>query len=46
MKAKVLKDCTLTIKAGQVVELDEKQFAIAERLGFVVEEKPRKKTAK
>lgn len=48
MKAKILKDCTLTVKAGQVVELDEKQFALALKLGFVqiVEEKPKKKSSK
>ena len=49
MKAKTLKDCTLTIKKGQVVELDEKQFALAEKLGFVqfvAEEKPKKKSTK
>jgi len=49
MKAKVLKDCTLEVKAGQVIELSEKQFALAEKLGFVqfvVEEKPKKKSSK
>jgi len=49
MKAKVLKDCTLEVKAGQVIELSEKQFALAEKLGFVqfvAEEKPKKKTSK
>lgn len=48
MKAKVLKDCTLTVKAGQIVEVDPKQFAIAEKLGYVqiVEEKPKKKSSK
>lgn len=48
MKAKVLKDCTLTVKAGQIVEVDPKQFALAEKLGYVqiVEEKPKKKSSK
>lgn len=49
MKAKVLKDCMIEVKAGQVVELTEKQFALAEKLGFVqfvVEEKPKKKSSK
>lgn len=49
MKAKVLKDCTLTVKAGQIVDVDPKQFALAEKLGyvqFVAEEKPKKKSSK
>lgn len=49
MKAKVLKDCMIEVKAGQVVELSEKQFALADKLGFVqfvVEEKPKKKSSK
>lgn len=48
MKAKVLKDCELTVKAGQIVEVDPKQFALAEKLGYVqfVEEKPKKKSSK
>ena len=49
MKAKVLKDCTLEVKAGQVVEVTEKNFALAEKHGFVqfvAEEKPKKKTSK
>lgn len=49
MKAKVLKDCMIEVKAGQVIELSEKQFALAEKLGFVqlvVEEKPKKKSIK
>ena len=48
MKAKVLKDSTLTVKAGQIVEVDPKQFTIAEKLGYVqiVEEKPKKKGKK
>ena len=46
MKAEVLKDATLTIKAGQIVDLDEQQFALAFRLGFVApvkDAKPKKK---
>ncbi len=51
MKAKVLKDATLTVKAGQIVEISEQQFALAEKLGLVEfvatkEEKPNKKAAK
>ena len=49
MKAKVLKDCMIEVKAGQIVELSEKQFALAEKHGFVqfvAEEKPKKKTSK
>jgi len=49
MKAKVIKDATLTVKAGQIVEISEEQFALAEKLGlveFVKEEKPKKKAAK
>ena len=49
MKAKVLKDCMIEVKAGQVVELSEEQFVLAEKLGFVqfvVEEKPKKKSSK
>lgn len=49
MKAKVLKDATLTVKAGQTVELDEKQFALAFRNGFVApveDSKPTKTTKK
>lgn len=46
MEAKVIKDATLTIKAGQIVNLDEKQFALAFKLGLVEvvqKEKPKKK---
>lgn len=46
MKAQVLKDATLTVKAGQIVEISEKQFALAFRNGFVApveEAKPAKK---
>lgn len=50
MKALVKKDATLTIKAGQIVEISPEQFALAERLGFVelvVEKETKKKgTAK
>lgn len=49
MKAKTLKDCTITVKKGQIVELDPKEFAKAEKLGFVqfvAEEKPKKKSSK
>ena len=46
MKALVLKDATLTIPAGQVVEISPEQFRIAEQLGLVelvVEKKETKK---
>lgn len=46
MKALVLKDATLTVSAGQTVEISEKQFRIAEKLGLVapvVEKKEPKK---
>lgn len=45
MKAEVLKDATLTVKAGQVVEISEEQFAIAAKLGLVAahEEKQAKR---
>lgn len=48
MKALVKKDATLTIKAGQIVEISPEQFARAERLGFVelvVEKETKKKGA-
>jgi len=45
MKARVLKDATLEVKAGQVVELSEEQFALAEKLGLV-EFVPEAKTTK
>jgi predicted component of type VI protein secretion system len=44
MKARVIKTATLTLQPGQIVELDEKQFATAEKLGLVAaEEKETKK---
>lgn len=45
MKARVLKDTTIEVKAGQIVDIDEKQFALASALGMVekVEEKKTKK---
>lgn len=46
MRAEVLKDATLTVKAGQTVEISEEQFALAEKLGLVAackEEKTKKK---
>lgn len=48
MTVRVLKDATLTVKAGQVVEISEQQATTALRLGFVEivqEEKPAKKQA-
>ena len=35
MKALVKKDATLTVKAGQIVEISDEQFALAEKLGLV-----------
>lgn len=46
MKAEVIKDAMLLVKAGQTVEISEEQFAIAVKLGLVkacVEKKTRKK---
>lgn len=48
MRVKVLRDVTLTVKAGQVVEISEQQATTALRLGFVEvlqAEKPAKKQA-
>lgn len=48
MKALVKKDATLTIKAGQIVEISQEQFALAKKLGFVelvVEKETKKKGA-
>ena len=48
MRVKVLRDATLTVKAGQVVEISEQQATTALRLGFVEvlqAEKPVKKQA-
>lgn len=48
MKVKIIKEATLTVKAGQVVEISEQQATTALRLGFVEivqEEKPVKKSA-
>lgn len=46
MKALVKRDATLTVKAGQIVEISEQQFALAEKLGLVefVPEAAEKKT--
>ena len=35
MMALVKKDATLTVKAGQIVDIDPKQFTLAEKLGLV-----------
>lgn len=46
MKAEVIKDAMLLIKAGQIVDISEEQFAVAKRLGLVKaceEKKSRKK---
>lgn len=39
MKVRVVKDATLTVKAGQLVEVDDRQAVLAIRMGFAVEEK-------
>lgn len=45
MRVKVIKDVTLTIKAGQTVDIDGAQLDAALRLGAVaVEAEPKKKT--
>lgn len=36
MKVKVIKDATVTVKAGQVVDIREDEVPTAVRLGFVV----------
>lgn len=47
MKVEVIKDATLTVTAGQVVEIREDQVAAAVRLGLVKPYKePKKKTEK
>lgn len=45
MIVKVIKDATLTIKAGQTVDIDERQAAIAIKMGFAEVEKEKKKRA-
>lgn len=42
MTVKVLKDTTITVKAGQVIEADDKYVADAVRMGFVVPYKEQK----
>jgi len=39
MLVDVIKDATLTVKAGQTVEVTPEQAALAIRLGFAVEHK-------
>lgn len=46
MKALVIKDATLTITAGQVVEISPEQFRIAEKLGLVKAAAEKKETKK
>lgn len=49
MVIRVVKDATLTVKAGQLVEVDDRQAVLAIRMGFATEEKPKaapKKTTK
>lgn len=44
MTVRVVKDATLTVKAGQLVEVDEWQAVLAVRLGLAeVEKKPVRK---
>lgn len=44
MRIEIIKDATLTIKAGQLVEVDPKQAALAIKLRLAVpEKKPVKK---
>lgn len=48
MKVKVLKEATLTLTAGQVVEIKDSQLATAVRLGLVesVKEQPKQAAKK
>lgn len=46
MKVEVIKDATLTVTAGQVIEIREEQVAAAVRLGFVKPYKEPKKKEK
>lgn len=46
MKVEVIKDATLTVTAGQVVEIREEQVAAAVQLGFVKPYKEPKKKEK
>lgn len=52
MIIRVVKDATLTVKAGQLVEVDERQADLAIKLGYAVAEEqpkeaaPKKTTAK
>lgn len=39
MTIRVVKDATLTVKAGQLVEVDDRQAVLAIRLGLAMEEK-------
>lgn len=41
MKVEIIKDATLTVKAGQTVDLDDRQALIAVKLGLA---KPFKET--
>lgn len=42
MTVKVLKDTTITVKAGQVIDVDDKYVANAVRMGLVVPFKEQK----
>lgn len=50
MKVEILQDATLTVKAGQIVDIDENNIGAALRLGFVriptEEKKPAPKKSK
>lgn len=46
MKVEVVKNATLTVTAGQVIDIKDDEVAAAVRLGFVVPVKEQKKTAK
>lgn len=46
MKVKILKDATLTIKAGQTVEVSPEQARLVIRLGLAAEEKTAPKGGK
>lgn len=46
MTIRVVKDATLTVKAGQLVEVDDRQAALAIRLGLAEEQKKTTKEKK
>lgn len=45
MVIRILKDVTITVKAGQTVEVSEEQAALATRMGYACVEKTAPKKA-